>query len=93
MSQTRYRVWNGLSSLGLTLYFGWSAWSDCVLLENGGARVMSISGAMSLAAALAMAVSTIQQLWPPPKDRLLLLLAEDYLARSKEGVAPPAPTT
>ena len=91
-AQARFRVMNGISGLVLTLIFSWSAWSDGVTLGTEGKRVFSVTGTLDLAAALYFLISTIQQLVLPSKDRLLLLLAEDYLARGKQPNSPPEPT-
>ena len=92
-SRIGFRTVNGLCNLGLTILFGWEAWRGCVRLPNGDALALTLGGGVSLCATFVMLVATIQQAWLPPKDRLLLLLAEDYLARNQKEATPPAPVS
>jgi hypothetical protein len=92
LAQPRLRLLAGLSGLGFTLVFGWFAWDDSVVLGPDGQRVLTLRSAIWIAAATVQLMAAMQQSWLSPKDRLLLLLVEDYLARKKEsGPSSPPP--
>lgn len=89
----RNRVLNTIVWFGLALYWAWMGWQESVPLnDQGGPRVVSMSGAVNVVLAVVSLHYASQQARRSPQDRLLRLLAEDYLARRKTDSATPAQT-
>ncbi len=62
----------------------WRVHRDGVSEQIGGKHFLLVDGTLNLAVALTAILAAIRQLWISPRDRLLLIIAEDVLAQKEE---------
>ena len=91
-ARPKTRAINATYYLTMMLFFAWSGWDGVVRLGTEAKLVFTVSGTLNFAAASMVFFLAIKETWISPKDRLLFLLAEDFLARNKEPSPSPAPT-
>lgn len=81
--RTRRNVSSALRNFVLAGIFAWLAYSDGVVEQVEGKSVLLFHGCLMLVLCLSLISAGIKELWVDPGDRLILLIAEDYLLRTE----------
>ncbi len=92
ITRLRTRNWpSSLVSFGMALFLFWRGWESGITQIVNGKSVLLADGASSAVIALLLLIVGADRLWVRPNDRLLLLLADDALAKTGAPDRPSGP--